>query len=230
MYKRLRDTSNETDWLTPNSSQTTLETAIHPSINNSTTTEPNEYIRTNPTASVNVPQCNCLMQNQLPTKVKGNLTGDTSSPAIFVVTPTYTRYTQRTDLISVCHTLMLVPNVVWIVIEDSRSKTNSVSQLLNRCEVQSVHLNAVTPQKAIKKPRQRRLKGVVQRNVGLQWLRSHYRAGNCTPGVVYFADDDNRYDLRLFQEVRNYIMASWLCLASFPGCMGTRLGYVYISV
>ena len=209
MYKRLRnlrDTSNETDWLTPNSSQTTLETATHPPINNSVTTEPNEYTQTNPTESVNAPPCNCLVQNQPPTKVKRNLTeGDTTSPAIFVVTPTYTRYTQRTDLISVCHTLMLVPNVVWIVIEDSHYKTNSMSQLLNRCEVQSVHLNAVTPRKAIKnkKPLQHRLKGVVQRNVGLQWLRSHYRAGNCTPGVVYFADDDNRYDLRLFQEVRN---------------------------
>jgi len=129
------------------------------------------------------------------------------STTLFVVTATYTRLTQRVDLTSLCHTLMLVPNAVWIVVEDSESKTESVSQLLERCEVDSVHLNAVAPPETPLTPSgkdhpRHSWKGVVQRNAGLQWLRSHYRPGNCS-GVVYFADDDNKYDLRLFQEVRN---------------------------
>ena len=129
------------------------------------------------------------------------------STTLFVVTATYTRLTQRVDLTSLCHTLMLVPKAVWIVVEDSESKTESVSQLLERCEVDSVHLNAVTPPETPVTPSgkdhpRHSWKGVVQRNAGLQWLRSHYRPGNCS-GVVYFADDDNKYDLRMFQEVRN---------------------------
>ena len=97
---------------------------------------------------------------------------------------------------------MLVPNVVWIVIEDSKSKTRSVTQLLERCRVNSVHLNAPTPAGSPTVNHGRRLsaRGVVQRNAGLEWLRGHY--GNSS-GVVYFADDDNKYDLRLFEEVRN---------------------------
>ena len=41
-------------------------------------------------------------------------------------------------------------------------------------------------------------RGVSNRNAALQWLRSN----NITEGVIYFADDDNSYDLELFEEVR----------------------------
>ena len=39
-------------------------------------------------------------------------------------------------------------------------------------------------------------RGVANRNAALDWVR-----GNCKTGVVYFADDDNTYDIRLFEEV-----------------------------
>lgn len=39
-------------------------------------------------------------------------------------------------------------------------------------------------------------RGVSNRNRGLQWLRA-----NATKGVFYFADDDNTYDIALFDEV-----------------------------
>ena len=47
-----------------------------------------------------------------------------------------------------------------------------------------------------KKPR-----GVANRNAGITWIRKHAKKG----GVVYFADDDNTYDLRLFAEVRRVL-------------------------
>ena len=124
------------------------------------------------------------------------------STTILVITATNYRYTQRVDLTTICHTLMLVPNVVWIVIEDSKSKTRSVTQLLERCKVNSVHLNAPTlaGSPTVNHGRRLSVRGVTQRNAGLEWLRGHY--GNSS-GVVYFADDDNKYDLRLFEEVRN---------------------------
>lgn len=39
-------------------------------------------------------------------------------------------------------------------------------------------------------------KGVSNRNGAIAWLRQHAREG-----VLYMADDDNTYDLRIFKEV-----------------------------
>lgn len=41
-------------------------------------------------------------------------------------------------------------------------------------------------------------RGVSNRNLGLEWLRS-----NADDGVFYFADDDNTYDLELFEQMRH---------------------------
>ena len=120
-------------------------------------------------------------------------------PTIVAITPTHRRYTQKVDLVSLCHTIMHVHNLLWIVVEDSSYKSSRVSRILQRCNVDSVHLNMATS-KATKKALQ---KGVEQRNAGLDWARKYCMENcgrNCS-GVVYFMDDDNKYDLRLFEEV-----------------------------
>ena len=66
----------------------------------------------------------------------------TTSTTIHVVTHTYKRVTQKVDLTILCQSLALVDNVVWIVVEDSDSRTELVSRLLSRCPVKSVHLFA----------------------------------------------------------------------------------------
>lgn len=48
-------------------------------------------------------------------------------------------------------------------------------------------------------PRWKKHRGVDQRNVGLQWLRTNL--DHDKKGVVYFGDDDNTYHLDLFKEV-----------------------------
>ncbi len=115
------------------------------------------------------------------------------------ITPTYKRWTQKSDLVALCQTIMNVPNFLWIVIEDSHVKTALVKHVLHHCKVNSIHLNAITSKES-KKAMQR---GVEQRNTGLDWAR-RYCIENCRRkcnGVVYFMDDDNKYDLRLFQQV-----------------------------
>ena len=49
-----------------------------------------------------------------------------------------------------------------------------------------------------------------QRNTGLKWLREQQT--DCS-GVVYFADDDNKFDLRVFAEVRAvYVHVCCVCV------------------
>ena len=130
----------------------------------------------------------------------------TVSPTIFVVTATHTCATQKVDLTSLCQTLTLVPKLVWIVVEDSTKPTKLVSDLLERCALQSVHLNVPTSDKYkshLPWPLYRifgTVRGVEQRNAGLRWLRENFKP-HSSSGVVYFADDDNKFDLRIFTEV-----------------------------
>ncbi len=121
---------------------------------------------------------------------------------IIAITPTYNRLTQKVDLVSLCQTLMHVPNLLWIVIEDATNKSSLVHRILLRCSVKSVHLYTKTS-KGSKKAHQR---GVDQRNAGLNWVRIYCASicNNSCNGIVYLMDDDNKYDLRLFEEVSNY--------------------------
>ena len=132
-----------------------------------------------------------------------------NQPLIFVITPTYKRWTQKADLTQLCQTLSHISNLRWIVIEDSEDKTSLVTSLLSRCPVNSTHLNFRTSLSLLnivnstenKKPQVKKPRGIEQRNAALKWLRRQYRHGE-VKGVVYFADDDNTYDLRVFDEVK----------------------------
>ena len=44
-------------------------------------------------------------------------------------------------------------------------------------------------------------KGVSNRNAGLEYISNHVKETGDNSGVVYFADDDNTYDPRIFEEV-----------------------------
>ena len=72
---------------------------------------------------------------------------DTDMKTIFIITPTHQRRSQKVDLTSMCHTLMHVPKVVWIVIEDAPQPTSLVMNVLRHCKVEKVHLTAQTSAK-----------------------------------------------------------------------------------
>ncbi|XP_063173101.1 galactosylgalactosylxylosylprotein 3-beta-glucuronosyltransferase 3 [Candoia aspera] len=134
---------------------------------------------------------------KLPEPVEG-------TPVIYVITPTYARLVQKAELVRLSQTLMLVKNLHWIVVEDSPSKTQLVSELLAQSRLPFTHLHAETPKEHKRKesdPNWLKPRGVEQRNLGLQWLRENRRLADT--GVVYFADDDNTYSLRLFDEIRS---------------------------
>ena len=49
-------------------------------------------------------------------------------------------------------------------------------------------------------------RGVANRNAGLTWIRENAKKG----GVLYFADDDNTYNIKIFQEVSDKLMFAFL--------------------
>lgn len=145
-------------------------------------------------------------------------------PVIYVITPTYARPVQEAELTRLSHTFRLVPHLHWIVVEDSSNRTALVSGFLARCGVSYTHLYAATPADRKLRPDDPSWllpKGVLQRNEGLHWLRTNAeRLG--TSGVVYFADDDNTYDLRLFDEMRKTIKVSVWPVGLVGGLMVER--------
>lgn len=114
---------------------------------------------------------------------------------VYIITPTYRRPTQAPDLTRLMQTLRLATNLFWIVVEDSRNYTKLVDNILRRSGIPGAHLLGPTPANKKNKTSGR---GAACRNRALEWIRENATS----PGVVYFADDDNTYDVRLFDEIR----------------------------
>ncbi|XP_053861333.1 galactosylgalactosylxylosylprotein 3-beta-glucuronosyltransferase 1 isoform X3 [Malaclemys terrapin pileata] len=126
-------------------------------------------------------------------------------PTIHVITPTYSRPVQKAELTRLANTLLHVPNLHWILVEDSQRRTPLVTRLLRDTGLNYTHLNVETPRNYklrgdMRDPRIPR--GTMQRNLALRWLRETFNKNSSQPGIVYFADDDNTYSLELFEEMR----------------------------
>ncbi|XP_022601513.1 galactosylgalactosylxylosylprotein 3-beta-glucuronosyltransferase 1-like [Seriola dumerili] len=125
---------------------------------------------------------------------------------IHVITPTYSRPVQKAELTRLANTLLHVPNLHWILVEDSQRRTTLVSRLLLETGLNYTHLNVETPRnyKVRGDTRDPRIpRGTIQRNLALRWLRETFSVNNSQSGIVYFADDDNTYSLELFEEMRS---------------------------
>lgn len=61
-------------------------------------------------------------------------------PPLYIITPTYRRPEQIAELTRLAHTLMLVPNLHWLIIEDATEKTPLVTSLLKRTGLSYDHL------------------------------------------------------------------------------------------
>jgi hypothetical protein len=115
------------------------------------------------------------------------------SPVVFVITPTYPRSTQQPDLVQVSLSLIVTKaHVHWLVIEDSKQETEWIRELLQRTGRPSTYW-------ALKADPKSHCRGISQRNAALRWVLEHADDDD----VVYFADDDNSYDPRVFEEVTN---------------------------
>lgn len=137
-------------------------------------------------------------------------------PTIHVVTPTYSRPVQKAELTRLANTLLHVPNLHWLVVEDAPRRTQLTARLLRDTGLNYTHLHVETPRnyKLRGDARDPRIpRGTMQRNLALRWLRETFPRNSSQPGVVYFADDDNTYSLELFEEV-------WTRQKAGEGCCG----------
>ncbi|CAB04033.3 Galactosylgalactosylxylosylprotein 3-beta-glucuronosyltransferase [Caenorhabditis elegans] len=123
-----------------------------------------------------------------------------SNRRIIVITPTYRRITRMPDITRMSNTLKQIKNLHWIVIEDGEELVPAVQNVLERSGLPYTY---VTHKTAKGYP----AKGWYQRDMALKMLRtnsSQILGNHKGEAVVYFADDDNSYDLRLFDDfIRN---------------------------
>ena len=135
-----------------------------------------------------------------------------NGPKIIFITPTYKRPERLAEMTRLSQTLMHLRNIYWIVVEDSTHTVNAVDRLLERSGIPYVYFPAktkpgfpgmftssiLTLMFLLIELQYSLEKGWTQRNVALEYVRTHFK--NYKGGVVYFADDDNSYDLRLFDK------------------------------
>lgn len=119
-------------------------------------------------------------------------------PILYVITPTYRRPEQIPELTRLGQTLMHVPKLHWLVADDATSVNQQVVDYLKSIGIPFTYFLTPMPQKYSRRWFGYLPKGVANRNGAMMWLRLH-----ATEGVMYMADDDNTYDLRIFQEIRH---------------------------
>ncbi|KAF7640327.1 Galactosylgalactosylxylosylprotein 3-beta-glucuronosyltransferase [Meloidogyne graminicola] len=128
---------------------------------------------------------------------------------IILITPTYKRPERLADMTRLSQTLMNVPNIHWIVIEDSNQTYPAVERLLKRSSIPYTYFFTTT------KPGFPR-RGWTHRNVALEYIRKNY-ANYKKNSVVYFADDDNTYDIRLFNKYIKNVKTIGIWAVAFAG-------------
>ncbi|KAI6196796.1 Galactosylgalactosylxylosylprotein 3-beta-glucuronosyltransferase [Aphelenchoides besseyi] len=121
---------------------------------------------------------------------------------IIIITPTHQRPERLADMTRFAQTLMHIRNIHWVVIEDSNATVPAVERILQRSRIPYVYFYTTTKPGF---PRRGWVGLVVSAAVLMQriatWVSNtfeknyrNYRRN----AVVYFADDDNSYDIRLF--------------------------------
>ncbi|XP_071520836.1 galactosylgalactosylxylosylprotein 3-beta-glucuronosyltransferase S-like [Panulirus ornatus] len=114
---------------------------------------------------------------------------------IYIVTTTSPGPLQLPEITRLAQTLMLVEDVHWLVAEDTDQDNAILLHYLLSTDLTFTYLK--TPMPLAIREWKVQPKGVPGRRAALAWIRK-----NARDGVVYFADVDNTYDKRIFEEIR----------------------------
>ncbi|XP_077560883.1 galactosylgalactosylxylosylprotein 3-beta-glucuronosyltransferase 2-like [Haemaphysalis longicornis] len=130
-----------------------------------------------------------------PLRWSPQLQAKNSVPTVYVVTPTYRHATQIPDLLRVAQSLMLTTEVFWVLVNLANRPSKTVARLLRECGVPHVLIHRRCTRRCRRSKMDR---FALARREALGWLQK----AASLPGVLYFADDDNTYHHRLFDEIR----------------------------
>lgn len=117
-------------------------------------------------------------------------------PIIYFVTPTYPRREQVAEITRLGQTLMHIPYLHWIVADDTPVCNTFLNNLLKKFGIPFTHISSPMPE--VYRTKKLVPRGVANRRAALAWIRNN----NKKTGVLYFGDDDNTFDLKLFSEIR----------------------------
>jgi len=106
---------------------------------------------------------------------------------IILVTPTY-KNPKRVFFIGECIKVFSnIQNLIWILCEDADGIDNEINEMLSKSGITYKYLS-FGPTKD---------KGNEQRNFCYEYI-----VNNNINGIIYNADDDNEYDIKLFDEIK----------------------------
>ncbi|XP_046747595.1 galactosylgalactosylxylosylprotein 3-beta-glucuronosyltransferase S [Diprion similis] len=128
---------------------------------------------------------------------KGNTSGNTNIPIIYFVTPTYPRREQIPELTRLAQTLMHVNDLRWIVADDNTKCNPPLVKLLKKFGIPLTVIASPMAKRFWSNDKMKMPRGVANRRAALAWIRN-----NVKRGVLYFGDDDNTFDLELFDQIR----------------------------
>ncbi|KAK3878925.1 hypothetical protein Pcinc_016468 [Petrolisthes cinctipes] len=101
------------------------------------------------------------------------------------------------ELTRLGQTLTMVKRIHWLVAEDSPACSPVIASLLHRLGLPFTHL--ATPMPEVYRRERYVPRGVSNRRAALQWVKEEGH----DHGVLFFLDDDNAIDVRLFEEMRH---------------------------
>ena len=136
---------------------------------------------------------------------------DKQIPTIYFITPTYPRSEQIAELTRLAQTLLHIPNLHWVIAEDSRYCSKMIYSLLEHWNIPYTHLSSPMPDIYRTLAMKDRPRGVSSRRAGLHWVLNHNQnmlnntvntpisaaveakitSTSHSPSVIYFGDDDN---------------------------------------
>ena len=111
---------------------------------------------------------------------------DSQMTPLLIITCTVRRKERLRFFKECIKTFVRVPHMHWIVVEDGHEIDPEIDSLLAQSGIPYNYFHIYS-----------RDFGNAQKNLGLTYIRDHH-----LKGIVYIADDDNRYDIRLFEEIR----------------------------
>ncbi|KAI5646959.1 glycosyltransferase family 43 domain-containing protein [Phthorimaea operculella] len=126
---------------------------------------------------------------------RNNVQNNSNLSTIYFVTTTHPRPEQIPKLIRYSHTLMHVPRLHWILVDENINCSGHVLRILKRSGLPFTLISSPQPESNNKVPFPRQ--EVPNRSAGVTWIRHHVKEG-----ILYFGDDDNTYDLEFFNEIR----------------------------